>query len=92
VPGHQTRRRNFLQEGNHAQTRTLFAVALLVLFLGASFSAEAAKVDVKAARAECFRQANAAVANIGFNPNAADRNVVGTDAYRECCRKAGIRP
>jgi hypothetical protein len=73
-------------------TRTLFAVALLVPFLGASFSAEAAKVDVKAARAECFRQANAAVANIGFNPNAADRNAVGTDAYRACCLKAGIRP
>jgi hypothetical protein len=30
-------------------------------------------VNVKAARAECFRQANAALANIGFNPNAADR-------------------
>jgi hypothetical protein len=73
-------------------TRTLFATALLVPFLGASFSAEAAKVDVKAARAECFRQANAAVASIGFNPTNADKNATGTDAYRECCRKAGIRP
>ena len=73
-------------------TRTLFAVSLLVPFLGASFSAEAAKVDVKAARAECFRQANAAVANIGFNPNAADRNCVGQDAYRARYFKAGIRP
>jgi hypothetical protein len=73
-------------------TRTLFAVALLVPFLGTSFSTEAAKVDVRAARAECFRQANAAVANIGFSPTTGDKNAVGQDAYRECCYKAGIRP
>jgi hypothetical protein len=72
--------------------QTLFAVALFVPFFAASLSAQAAKVDVRAARAECFRQANAAVANVGFNPTTADKNAAGQDAYRACCYKAGIRP
>jgi hypothetical protein len=92
VPGHQTLGVISFKEATMLSTRTVFAVTLLLPFLGASFSAQAAKVDVKAARAECFRQANAAVANIGFSPGAADRNSVGTDAYRACCYKAGIRP
>lgn len=71
---------------------TLFAVALVVPFFGALLSAEAAKVDQRAARAECFRQAQAAVNAIGFSPTTADKNAVGMDAYRQCCFKAGIRP
>jgi hypothetical protein len=72
--------------------RTLFAAALLVPFFGASLSVEAAKMDPRAARAECFRQANAAVNAIGFNPTISDKNAVGMDAYRQCCYKMGIRP
>ena len=77
-------------------TRTHFAVALLLPLLGASFSAEAAKVDVKAARAECFRQANeAARSTVGMasaNPAAAvEGNAVGVDAYYSCLRRSGIR-
>jgi hypothetical protein len=72
--------------------KSLFALAVLVPILGATVPAEAAKTNATAARAECFRQANAAVANVGFSPNAADKNAVGLDAYRQCCFKAGIRP
>jgi len=72
--------------------RTLFAVALCVPFFGASLSAQAAKVDSRAARAECFRQAQAAVNALGFSPTTGDKNAVGMDAYRQCCYKAGIRP
>jgi len=74
------------------QMRILFGVALLVPFFGASLTAEAAKIDQRAARAECFRQANAAVNTIGFNPTIGDKNAVGMDAYRQCCYKMGIRP
>jgi hypothetical protein len=38
--------------------RTLFSVALLVPFLATSLPARAAKMDLRAARAECFRKAN----------------------------------
>jgi hypothetical protein len=76
---------------------SLFALALLIPLLGTAIPAEAAqakKVDATAARAECFRQANAAVAAAG--PGAAVQNpekqAVGYDAYASCCRKAGIRP
>lgn len=69
----------------------LFALAVLAPILGATFPAEAAKMDSRAARAECFRQANAAVA-MGFSPSNVDKNAVGQDAYRQCCFKAGIRP
>lgn len=72
--------------------RTVFAVALVLPFFGVSLPAEAAKVDQRAARAECFRQAQAAVNAIGFSPTTADKNAVGMDAYRQCCYKAGIRP
>jgi hypothetical protein len=40
--------------------RTLFSVALLVPFLATLLPAQAAKMDVRAARAECFRKANEA--------------------------------
>lgn len=72
--------------------RMLFAVASVVPFFGPSLSAQAQKMDTRAARAECFRQANAAVSAIGFNPTTGDKNAVGMDAYRQCCQKMGIRP
>jgi hypothetical protein len=81
-----------VKEANMLGIRTAFAVALVVPFFGALLSAEAAKVDQRAARAECFRQAQAAVNAIGFSPTTADKNAVGMDAYRQCCFKAGIRP
>lgn len=78
--------------------RTLFAVALLP-FLATSLLAQqpAPKMDkTRAARAECFRQANAAAqAQVGMasaNPAAAaEANAYGADAYYACARKAGIR-
>ena len=74
--------------------KALFAFAVLVPLVGATIPAEAAKSssNTTAARAECFRQAQAAVNAIGFNPTTADKNAVGQDAYRQCCFKAGIRP
>ncbi len=75
--------------------KSLFVFAVLVPLLGAAIPAEAAKAaksNASAARAERFRQANEAVAAIGFNPTTADKNAVGLDAYRQCCFKAGIRP
>lgn len=72
--------------------KSLFALALLVPLVGVAMPAQAAKVDSKAARAECFRKANEAVNAIGFSPTTADKNAVGMDAYRQCCQKAGIRP
>ena len=72
--------------------KSLFVFAVLVPLLGAAIPAEAAKSNASAARAERFRQANEAVAAIGFNPTTADKNAVGLDAYRQCCFKAGIRP
>jgi hypothetical protein len=79
--------------------QTFSAVALLLPFLASSLPAQAAKMDLRAARAECFRQANAAAnANTGWASASADpagadeRNACGTDAYRACCRKMGIRP
>jgi hypothetical protein len=81
-----------VEEANMIGIRAAFAVALVAPFLGALLSAEAAKGDQRAARAECFRQAQAAVNAIGFSPTTADKNAVGMDAYRQCCFKAGIRP
>jgi len=52
----------------------------------------AAKTNATAARAECFRKANEAVADQGFGANTSDKNAMGQDAYRQCCFKAGIRP
>jgi len=52
----------------------------------------AAKTNATAARAECFRKANEAVAAQGFSANTSDKNAMGQDAYRQCCFKAGIRP
>jgi hypothetical protein len=74
-----------------SNTKSLFALALLVPLLGAAMPAQAA--NTTAARAECFRKANEAVtAASGFAGNVADRNAMGQDAYRQCCFKAGIRP
>jgi len=73
-------------------TKSLFALALLVPFLGASIPAEAAKTNATAARAECFRKTKEAVAAQGFSANTSDKNAMGQDAYRQCCFKAGIRP
>jgi hypothetical protein len=79
-------------------TRTLSAIALLVPFLAASLPAEAAKAtNIRAARAECFRQANAAAAAAGGIASAdpaaqSERQAAGMDAYRACCRKQGIAP
>lgn len=78
--------------------RTLLAVASLP-FLATSLSAQQAapKMDkTRAARAECFRQANAAAqAQVGMasaNPAAAaEGNAVGADAYYACIRRAGLR-
>jgi hypothetical protein len=72
--------------------KSLFALVLLVPLVGAAIPAQAAKSNSSAARAECFRKANEAVAAQGFAANTADKNAVGTDAYRQCCYKAGIRP
>jgi hypothetical protein len=77
--------------------RTLLAVALLP-FLATSLSAQTAKKmdPTRAARAECFRQANeAARSTVGMasaNPAAAvEGNAVGVDAYYSCLRRSGIR-
>jgi hypothetical protein len=76
--------------------RKRFAVALLVPFLATSLPAQAAKKDVRGARAECFRQANAAAnaaSGAAESPAAqSERQAAGMDAYRSCCFKVGIRP
>jgi hypothetical protein len=76
--------------------RKLFAVALLVPFLATSLPVHAAKKDVRAARAECFRQANAAAnaaSGAPADPAAqSERQAAGMDAYRSRCFKAGVRP
>ena len=75
-----------------SRVKGLVALAVLASMLGIAVPAQAAKTNAAAARAECFRQANEAAANVGFSANTADRNAVGQDAYRKCCFKAGIRP
>jgi hypothetical protein len=82
------------REVNMLNVRTLFALALI---LATSLPAQAAKAsDIRAKRAECFRQANEAAnaAAGGFGSPAAqtERQAAGMDAYRACCRKAGIAP
>ena len=72
--------------------RAAVGLALLIALLGTAIPAEAAKVDATAARAACFKQANAAVDAVGPAAQAADKNSVGYDAYAQCCKKAGIRP
>ena len=75
---------------------TLFSVALLVPFVATSLLAEAARMDVRAARAECFRKANeAANASVPSTMSVgatSERQAAGMDAYRSCCRKLGIPP
>lgn len=73
-------------------TKFLFGLALVIPLLGAAIPAEAAKakVDTTAARAECFRQAQAAAGIFSNTP--AQGQAMGADAYRACCKKAGIRP
>jgi hypothetical protein len=87
-----TARPAIFREANILNVRTLLALALILPFLGMTLSAQAAKMDARAARAECFRQAQAAVDTIGFSPTTADMNAEGLDAYRQCCYKMGIRP
>jgi hypothetical protein len=57
-----------------------------------SMPAEAQKKDANAIRADCFRQANEAVAALGFSPNPAAKNSAGYNAYRACAQRNGIRP
>jgi hypothetical protein len=73
-------------------TKLLFGLALLIPLLG--LPAQAAKVDATAARAACFKQANAAAAAVGGASATpmGERQNAGYDAYAACCRKAGIRP
>jgi hypothetical protein len=80
------------EKANILKPKFLIGLALHVPLLGAAIPAEAAKVDPKAARAECYRKANEAVQALGFSAKEADKNAAGTDAYRQCCYKAGIRP
>ena len=78
--------------------RIMLAAALLP-FVSTSLAAQPAppKMDkARAARAECFRQANqaaqSAVGMASANPAAtAEGNAVGADAYYSCIRKAGLR-
>jgi hypothetical protein len=76
--------------------RTLLAVALLPLFATSLWAQQAAPMSkTRAARAECFRQAQAAaqgaIGNASANPAAAaEGNAVGSDAYYACIRKAGL--
>jgi hypothetical protein len=74
--------------------KTLLGLALLIPLLGAAMPAEAAKTDATAARAACFKQANAAASAVGSASatQGAERQSAGYDAYAACCRKAGIRP
>jgi len=74
--------------------KTLFPLALLIPLAGAAVPAKAAKVDATAARAACFKQANAAAAAVGSasSTQGAERQSAVYDAYAACCRKAGIRP
>ena len=80
------------------RTRTLLAIAL-VPFLATSLAAQTATKPMsksRAAKAECFRQAQAAaqsaVGMASVNPAAAaEGNAVGSDAYYACIRKAGLR-
>jgi hypothetical protein len=78
--------------------RIWLAVALLP-FLATSLSAQQAApkmTKARAARAECFRQANAAaqaaIGNASADPAAASEgNAIGSDTYYSCIRKAGLR-
>jgi hypothetical protein len=82
------------EEANMLNTKSLFALALLVPLVGAAIPAQAAKQNATAARAACFKQANAAAAatgNVSGTP-IAERQAAGYDAYAACCRKAGILP
>jgi hypothetical protein len=67
--------------------KSLFALTVLAPIPGATVPAEAAKSNATAARAECFRQANEAVAAAGFSANTAQKNSDGLMAYRQCCYK-----
>jgi hypothetical protein len=74
---------------------TSMRIALLIPILAISLPAEAAKMNIKAARAECFRQANEAANAAGANMSsgaAGAAQSVGADAYRSCCYRMGIRP
>jgi hypothetical protein len=75
--------------------RKLIAAVVLLPLAAASLPAQAAKMDVKAARAECFRQAHEAANAAGFNMGSGAIGAaqsIGADTYRSCCYKMGIRP
>jgi hypothetical protein len=75
-------------------TKFLFGLALVIPLLGAAIPAEAAKakVDATAARAECFGQAQAAVAALRSDASNGEKNSTGSSAYHACAKKAGIKP
>jgi hypothetical protein len=84
-----------MEKANMLKPKFLIGVALLVPLLGAAIPAEAAKKNATAARAECFKQANAAVTALGTtgaNSSGAEKQSAGYDAYVACCKKAGIAP
>ena len=75
--------------------RSFVMLALLMPALGTAGPAEAAKKDINAIRAECFRQANEAANAASLNMSSgatAARNSAGYGAYRDCARRNGIRP
>jgi len=82
------------QNDDMRNIKFVFGAALLVPLLAPVLPAEAAKVDSTAARAACFKQANAAAAAAGgaSNTQLSERQAYGYDAYVSCCKKAGIRP
>jgi hypothetical protein len=79
--------------------RVLLLAAALLPFLATSLAAQTATQPMskaRAARAECFRQAQAAaqsaVGMASANPAAAaTANAAGSDAYLACIRRAGLR-
>jgi hypothetical protein len=85
-----------LMEDDMLNRKFLIGLAFVAPLLVTAIPAEAAKkkVDATAARAACFKEANAAVAGLGAaaaTPTA-EKQSAGYDAYVSCCRKAGIAP
>ena len=78
-------------------TKLLFGLAMLVPLLGAAIPAEAAKkVDATAARAACFKQANAAAAATGGASSSAasqseGNRLVTTPMRRAAGKRVSVR-
>jgi hypothetical protein len=73
----------------------LVGLVFIIPLLSAAIPAEAATKDATAARAACFKQANAAAAAASSPSDPAaqnERQAAGYAAYVACCRKAGIAP